>query len=49
MYIQLSDEYRMIGRSLYQRRGDCYIHVATVPLHIRGLHQAVAWYNSLDQ
>jgi len=46
MYAQLSEQYRKIGQSLYQLRGDAFIHVAVVPVRIKGLAKAVAWYES---
>lgn len=44
MYAQLSDSYRMEGRSLYQKHGSAFVHVAVVPARIRGLAPAVAWF-----
>lgn len=46
MYSQLSEKYRMTGRSLYRRQGNAFIHVAIVPPGIKGLTRAVKWYEA---
>ncbi|WP_157895527.1 hypothetical protein [Rhizobium sp. LCM 4573] len=48
MYAQLSDNWRKIGNSLYQRQGNAFIHVAVCPPHIRSLKAAVTWYLNSD-
>lgn len=46
MYAQLSENYRLIGRSLYKKVGDSFIHCAVVPTHIKGLEKAVHWFEN---
>lgn len=44
MKIQMNQNYRLIGNSLYERRGDSYLHCAVVPLTIKDLPKAIRWY-----
>lgn len=48
MYAQLSEQYRMIGRSLYEKRGNSFFHCAVVPVRIKSLAKAVEWYEQED-
>ncbi len=46
MYAQLSDNFRKIGNSLYQRQGNAFVHVAVCPPNIRSLESAIRWFMS---
>lgn len=46
MKVHLSDNYRMIGRSLYRKRDNAFIHCAIVPVHIKSLTKAIEWFEA---
>lgn len=46
MYAQISENYRLVGRSLYKKSGDSFVHCAVVPSHIKGLKKAADWYEN---
>lgn len=48
MTAELSDSYRTVGRHLYQRRGDAFIHVCHCPPGVRGLPAMVRYYEQQE-
>ena len=46
MYQQDTEQYRMIGRSLFKRNGRAFIHVAVVPPQYKGVYAAIKWYEN---
>ena len=42
----MTTQYRKQGSSLYQLRGNAYVHCANLPLNIKSLADAVRWYEA---
>ena len=42
----MSSQYRKQGNSLFQLRGNAYVHCANLPLSIKSLTAAIRWYEA---
>ena len=42
----MANQYRKQGNSLFQLRGNAYVHCANIPENIKTLSAAVKWYEA---
>ena len=42
----MTAKYRKQGNSLYQLRGNAYVHCANLPIGIKSLAAAIRWYEA---
>lgn len=50
--MQMTNRYRLAGRSLFRKSADhggAFIHCAIVPVWVRGIAQAVRWFEASEE